>query len=143
MKLSKNFTLEELTHSSTADKYGIKNVPNEEERENLMLLCETVLQPIRERYGKPITVSSGFRNAKLNKLVKGSATSQHVKGEAADIHSQSDSVKDNKKLFDLIKQMIDKDEIIVGQLIDEYNYNWVHVSLPRKNKQNNMILHIN
>ena len=140
--LSKNFTYEELTHSATAKRLKINNTPNDEEKGKLKKLAETILQPIREKYGRPIVVTSGFRCVKLNLAVGGVKSSQHCKGEAADIRSVSDSVKDNKELFDLVLQMIKNKEITVGQLIDEYGYNWVHVSLPRSGKTNNQILHI-
>lgn len=140
--LSKNFTYEELTHSATAKRLKINNTPNDEEKGKLKKLAETILQPIREKYGRPIVVTSGFRCVKLNLAVGGVKSSQHCKGEAADIRSVSDSVKDNKELFDLVLQMIKNKEITVGQLIDEYGYNWVHVSLPRLGKTNNQVLHI-
>lgn len=141
-KFSKNFTYEELIQSATARRLKIDNTPNKEQKSKLKLLAETILQPIRDKYGKPLIVTSGFRCEKLNKAIGGSKTSQHCKGEAADIRSVSDSVADNKALFELILKMIHNNEIEVGQLIDEYGYNWVHVSLPRKNKVNNQILHI-
>lgn len=141
MNITKNFTLEELTKSSTAIRYGIKNVPTKDELNNLTKLCETILQPIRNKYDHPIIVSSGFRNPQVNRIVKGSPTSQHMKGEAADIHSVSDTVEDNKIIFNLIKKMVDDGDIQVGQLINEYNYNWIHVSLPTS-KHKNQILSI-
>jgi uncharacterized protein YcbK (DUF882 family) len=100
--LSKNFTYEELTHSTTAKRLKINNTPNDEEKGKLKKLAETILQPIREKYGRPIVVTSGFRCVKLNLAVGGVKSSQHCKGEAADIRSVSDSVKDNKELFDLV-----------------------------------------
>lgn len=141
-KLSKNFTYEELVKSATATRLKINNTPNKEQHDSLKKLAETVLQPIRDKYGKPLIVSSGFRCEKLNKAVGGAKTSQHCKGEAADIRTVSDSVADNKELFNFILDMINKGEIKVGQLIDEYQYNWIHVSLPRVGKMNNQILHI-
>lgn len=141
-KLSKNFTYEELVNSATATRLKINNTPNKEQHDSLKKLAETVLQPIRDKYGKPLIVSSGFRCEKLNKAVGGAKTSQHCKGEAADIRTVSDSVADNKELFNFILDMINKGEIKVGQLIDEYQYNWIHVSLPRVGKMNNQILHI-
>ena len=100
------------------------------------------MQVIRDEYGKPIIVTSGFRCDKLNKAVGGAKNSQHTKGEAADIRSVSDSIKDNKEIFDLILRLQKEGKIKFGQLIDEYNYNWVHVSLPRIGKINNQVLHI-
>ena len=141
-KFSKNFTYEELIQSATARRLKINNTPSKEQKAKLKTLAETILQPIIDKYGKPLIVTSGFRCEKLNVAVGGSKTSQHCKGEAADIRTVSDSVADNKALFNLILEMINKGEIKVGQLIDEYGYNWVHVSLPRQNKQNNQILHI-
>lgn len=141
MKLTDNFTLEELIKSSTATKLNIDNNPTEEITSNLLELSTKILQPIRNVYGKPIVISSGYRCTKLNKAVGGVSTSQHVKGEAADIRTISDSITDNKGLFDLIKKMINNKQIEVGQLIDEYNYNWIHISLPN-NKHKNEVLHV-
>lgn len=138
MKLSKNFTLNELTHSSTAKANKVDNVPDRWELDNLKKLCNEVLQPIRDKWGDSIFVNSGFRNPIVNRLVKGSSTSQHMKGEAADITVGSKS--GNKKLFDMIVQMIENEEITVGQLIDEKDYTWLHISLPYKRV--NQILHL-
>lgn len=136
-----NFTVDELCRSKTAQRRGIDNTPTPSIRVNLEKLIANVLQPLRDKYGKPIIVDSGYRCPKLNQAVGGAKTSQHLYGQAADIHSVSDSVKDNKELFDLAKQMIENKEIIVGQLINEYNYNWVHISIP-DGKHKNQILAI-
>lgn len=136
MYITKNFTLEELYKSNTASKLGINNIPNKDATNNLMILAVKILQPLREAYGKPITVTSGYRSLELNKAVKGSSTSQHLKGEAADLVTDN-----NKKLFEVAKRLIDEGKIKVGQLIDEYNYKWIHISLPN-NKHNNQILHL-
>lgn len=141
MLLSKNFTYEELTKSNTASRLKINNSPDDKAKAKLKKLANDVLQPIREVYGKPIKVSSGYRCLKLNEKVGGAANSQHVKGEAADITSISDTVDENKVLFEVIKKLIKDGKIAVGQLIDEYDYNWVHVSLPNE-KHKNQILHI-
>ena len=108
MKLSKNFTLRELTKSETASRYGIDNKPNPEFTVNLQNLCETVLQPIRDEYKKPIVVSSGYRCPLLNKIVKGVPGSDHLVGAACDFHTVSDTKEDNKKLFDIILKMIEE-----------------------------------
>lgn len=115
--MTKNFTLEELTATST----GLSNVPTEREKEKLKLLAEKVLQPLRELYGKPIIINSGFRGDAVNKAVGGVPTSQHRKGEAADL--TTGSKEGNKILFNLIKDNLEYD-----QLINEYDYSWVHVS---------------
>ena len=136
-----NFTVDELCRSKTAQRRGIDNTPTPSIRVNLEKLIANVLQPLRDKYGKPIIVDSGYRCPKLNQVVGGAKTSQHLFGQAADIHTVSDSVKDNKELFDLAKQMIENKEIVVGQLINEYNYNWVHISIP-DGKHKNQILAI-
>lgn len=132
-----NFTITELIKSPTADRMKIDNNPSGVIIQRLMDLIKNVLQPIRDAYGKPIYVSSGYRCEKLNKAVGGVPTSQHVRGEAADIYVKGD----NKELFIVIKKLIDDGKITVGQLIDEYNYKWIHISLPSK-KHKNQILHI-
>lgn len=137
MKDNKNyFTIEELTKSVTANKLHIDNVPPAEAKAKLVELITTVLNPIRRKWKSPIFVSSGYRCPKLNKAVGGSSTSQHLKGEAADIYC-----KDNKELFILISSMVYNGEIKIGQLIDEKNYSWLHISLPT-NKHYNHILHL-
>ena len=138
MKLSKNFTLSELTYSSTANANKVDNTPDRWELDNLKKLCNEVLQPIRDKWDDSIFINSGFRNPIVNRLVKGSTSSQHLKGEAADITVGSKS--GNKKLFDMILQMIENEEITVGQLIDEKDYSWIHISLPYKRV--NQILHL-
>lgn len=138
MKLSKNFTLSELTYSSTANANKVNNTPDRWELENLKKLCNEVLQPIRDKWDDSIFINSGFRNPIVNRLVKGSTSSQHLKGQAADITVGSKSR--NKKLFDRIVQMIENEEIQVGQLIDEKDYSWIHISLPYS--KTNQILHL-
>lgn len=137
---TKNFSYDELYASATAERLKIDNTPTPEIKDRLRTLSIKILQPIRDSWRGAIIVTSGYRSEKLNKAVGGAKTSQHLLGEAADI---SVGGRDkNKKLFNLIYKMISKGSIEVGQLIDEYNYKWIHVSLPRKNKQNNQILHL-
>lgn len=89
MQLSRNFTLAELTHSATANRLNIPNIPNDKQIKNLQILCENLLQPLRDAYGKPLSVSSGFRSADLNRIVNGSPTSDHLTGRAADIRTDN------------------------------------------------------
>ena len=84
MQLSKNFSLKELVASQTADRKGINNNPNEDQINSLKLLCEKVLQPVRDHFGKVVTVSSGFRSEELCEAIGSSKNSQHAKGQAAD-----------------------------------------------------------
>ena len=138
MNLSKNFTLSELTHSSTANYHNVSNNPDRFALENLTKLCNEILQPIRDKLGDSIYINSGYRSPMVNRLVGGSSSSQHIKGQAADI--TVGSKEGNKKLFDMIVQMIEKKEITVGQLIDESDYKWIHISLPYRKV--NQILHL-
>lgn len=116
MKLSKNFSLSEFLVTST----GIENIPTKEVIENLRKLCVNVLQPLRDMYGKPIIITSGYRSPKVNKAVGGSKTSGHMLGTAADITAGHKTL--NKNLYILIR-----DNFEFRQLIDEYNFQWVHV----------------
>ncbi len=117
----KHFTIKELSHSDTALIRGIDNYPTAEAVSNLTKLVDNVLDPLREKYGKPIYVSSGYRSPALNRSVNGATSSQHRLGEAADI--TAGSKEENKKLFEIIKK-----ELPYDQLIDEKNFSWVHVS---------------
>ena len=107
----KYFTLRELTKSPTADRLKIDNTPDEKTKKNLIELVDTVLDPLREAYGHPIIVTSGYRCPKLNSAVGGVKNSQHVLGQAADIRSVSDSVKDNKAIFDLAVKLMKEGKI--------------------------------
>lgn len=140
-QFTKNFSYDELIASATAKRLGLDNTPNEQEKEKLRKLAEDVLQPIRDAWRSPIIVNSGFRSEAVNKAVGGAKNSQHRLGEAADI--SIGGKERNKKLFNFINKLIQKGTIKVGQLIDEYNYSWIHVSLPRTNgKPNNQVLHL-
>lgn len=121
--ISEHITYAEATASNKAKQLGISNTPNERELKAMKLLAEAVFEPLRKWYGKPIQVTSFFRSAKINKAIGGSATSQHSLGQAIDI----DTVSDNRKLFDYIK-----DNLPFDQLIWEYGNDsapdWIHVS---------------
>jgi len=101
----KYFTINELCASATASRLGIQNIPTEEIKTNLIALVDNVLDPLRTEYGKPIIVSSGFRCKMLNLAIGGSKTSQHMKGQAADIYCTNASLEGNKEIFDLIRSM--------------------------------------
>lgn len=127
----KYFTIDELTASATARKRGIKNVPNEEERLNLIALVAAVLDPLREKYGKPIIVTSGYRCAALNKCVGGVTGSQHRKGEAADIVTK-EGAKGNFELGRLIVESGQFDQVIFEDCgKDDLLPQWIHVSWKR------------
>ena len=122
MKLSAHFDLAEFTRSESAKREGLDNTPTSEHLENIKILCEKVLEPIRLRFG-PINISSGYRGKMLNHFIGGSISSDHCVGRAADIDmDDTGSGVTNKEIFDYIKDNLDYD-----QLINEHNYSWVHV----------------
>ncbi len=132
--ISKHITFAEATQSPTATKLGINNNPDKAQLEAMQLVAEKCFEPLRLWYGKPIKVNSFFRSDLLNRAVKGSLTSQHKKGEAIDL--DAGSKEENKKLFDWIKNNLDFD-----QVINEYNYSWVHVSYSKiKNRKQILII---
>lgn len=132
------FTLEELTRSTTATARGINNIPPLGAVANLTALVDDVLDKIRERWGRPIRINSGYRSEELNKALAGSKTSQHRFGEAADITTGSPG--DNAKLFALIREMRAAGEIDFDQLIDEKAFTWVHISYKRAGANRGQIL---
>lgn len=117
----KYFSIKEMTKSNIATAKGIDNTPDQTITDNLTKLIEAVLDPLREWYGKPIIVNSGYRCEALNKAIGGAKSSQHMLGEAADI--TVGSKEENEKLFDYIKDNLEFD-----QLINESDFSWVHVS---------------
>lgn len=121
----KYFSFQEFEWSETAYRHGIDNTLPDKLKGNVAALVDKVLDPLREAWGKPITVTSGYRCAALNKAVGGSATSHHCKGMAADI-STGNKVE-NRRLFQLIIDL----GLPFTQLIDEKNFSWVHVSLDQ------------
>lgn len=127
----KYFTIKEFTKSTTAIKRHIDNKPSKEVERSLTALVEKVLDPLREAYGKPIIVTSGYRCPRLNAIVGSTPSSQHVKGEAADIKSVQDTPEENKKLFDLIVKL----KLPFDQLINEHGYDWVHVSYGQRHRR--------
>ena len=130
MNLSKSFTLNELTKSQEALRLGIANIPDEEQILNLKILCEKILQPIRDFYGMPVSVSSGFRSPELCKAIGSSSTSQHTRGEAADFEIFSIA---NKALAEFIVANLDYDQCILEFWNEnEPNSGWVHCSYSSK-----------
>lgn len=129
--MGKYFTITELIKSDTANKRKIDNTPSKQVETNLNQLVANILDPLRESWGNPIIVSSGYRCPELNKAVGGAKTSQHTLGQAADIHTKSNTREENKKLFELIKSL----KLPYDQLINEYNYKWIHVSYSSRNRR--------
>jgi hypothetical protein len=133
-QISKHISLNEAIESPTALRMGIKNVPNELELEAMKYVAENLFEPIRKWYKKPIKINSFFRCVALNKAVKGSASSQHVKGEAIDI-SGGNKIE-NKKIFDyIVSSGLDFD-----QCINEYDFTWVHISLKKSGNRKQVLI---
>lgn len=126
------FSVKELCASVRAEELGIANNPTPKACDNLIALTEHILDPAREALGRPICVNSGYRCPELNEAVGGVEGSQHGTGEAADIELGGKTSAENKELFDWIAENCDYD-----QLINEYDYRWVHVSyrVGRNRKQ--------
>ena len=133
MNLSRNFTLSELIKSDTAIRKGINNNPNAEQIEKLKALCENILQPVRDHFGR-VKITSGFRSVDLCMAIGSSANSQHAKAEAADFECVG---VDNAELADWINQNLDYDQLILEFYTPgEPNSGWIHCSYttdqPRK-----------
>lgn len=127
MKISANLTLKEVSKSLTATRRGIDNEPKGEHLTALINLANNVFQPIREHFGKPIFVSSGYRSPGLNKAIGGSKTSQHCKGEAIDIDNDAREYPSNADIFWYIYDHLEFDQMI-WEFGDDKNPSWVHVS---------------
>ena len=136
MKISPNLNLAEITRSDTAKRHGIDNTPTAEHLENFKLLADKVFEPIREHFKTPIFISSGYRSKELNSFIKGSASSQHCKGQAIDIDMDgSNGEVTNRMVFDFIKNKLDYDQLIWEHGTD-FNPDWVHVSYVKgKNRK--------
>lgn len=138
MQLSKNLTLAEVIRSETAKRRGVSNIPTDAHIANFKLLAEKVFQPIRDHFGVPIHISSGYRSAALNKAIGGAASSQHCTGEAIDIDMDGTSVT-NAQIFNYIKDNLEFDQLI-WEFGTDTNPDWVHVSYESTGKQRKQIL---
>jgi zinc D-Ala-D-Ala carboxypeptidase len=134
MDISEHISYNEATQSPTAIRFGIENTPTEHQLFAMRIVANTCFEPLRNWYGKPIKINSFFRCTLLNQKVGGSSTSSHTKGEAIDISAGSKA--ENKKLFDWCKA-----NLVFDQLIDEYDYTWIHISF-RQGQNRNMVIKI-
>jgi hypothetical protein len=131
MKLTKNFSLEELTRSDTAERKGIDNSPTAEHIHNLAALCENVLQPLRDKLKHSIRVTSGYRSEKLNNAIGGSKTSEHSFGKAADIKLIIDGENKSELLYLSILEMGIPFRQMIWEFGDEETPSWVHISFNK------------
>ena len=137
MKLSENFSLAEMTKSQTALRKGINNEPSTEHVENLIHLAETVLQPVREHFGKPVAISSGYRSPELCEAIGSSSKSQHAKGEAADFEIPG---VENMQLATWISKNTEFDQLIL-EFYDgvDPNSGWVHCSASKERSRKQLL----
>jgi len=137
MNLSRNFTLLELTKSDTAIRKGIDNEPNADQIDKLKMLCENILQPVRDHFGR-VKVTSGFRSPELCVAIGSSVNSQHAKGQAADFEVFGLS---NAELVKWISENCDFDQMILEfHNLDEPNSGWVHCSYRNDGENRKQIL---
>ena len=129
-RVSKYVSYFELTHSNQAKALRISNIPNAEQLGNLKLVCTNIFDKVREHFGKPIGISSGFRSHELNTRIGGSKSSQHMEGKALDIDADIHGGINNKEIFDYIKNNCTFDQLI-WEFGSENAPSWVHVSFNK------------
>lgn len=139
-RISEHISYEEATRSQTATRLGIKNMPGEAELKNMEIVAKACFEPLREWYGKPLTISSFFRCKELNDAIKGSKTSQHVQGKAIDI--DTGSRKENTKLLNWAKANLKYDQLICEYPDANGDPSWVHISFEPTGKNRNQFLTI-
>lgn len=139
MQLSKNLSLKEVTKSATAIKKGISNEPTKDHLENLKAVAENIFQPLRDYFGVPIAVTSGYRSDSLNRIIGGSSTSQHCKGEAIDLDADVYGNLTNAAIFGYLKDYTDFDQLI-WEFGDEENPAWVHCSYTRGKNRGELLV---
>ena len=140
MRLTANLTLAELTKSATATRLGIKNEPTVEHLINLKSTALNIFQPLRNHFGHPIAVTSGYRSEALNKQIKGSSKSQHTKGEAIDVDAHIFEGMTNRDIFLFIKDHLYFDQLI-GEFPDKNGeFAWVHVSYIKENNRGEVLI---
>ena len=141
MKLSENFSLDEVIRSATATKLGIDNIPEQEHLDNLQVVIDEIAQPLRDHFGKPVRINSGYRSPALNEAIGGSKKSQHSKGEALDL--EIDGVS-NMEVAGWITENCDYDQVILEfyNPAEGPNSGWVHASCKTdlsQNRERNLI----
>ena len=125
----KYFTLTELTRSATARRLGIDNTPPQEAVTALAQLVGNVLDPLREAWGAPLYVTSGYRCPALNRAVGGVPHSQHILGQAADV--TTGTIDGNRRLWQLLQSL----KLPVDQVINEHGFRWLHISYGPRNRR--------
>jgi len=134
MRLSKNFTLSEVTRSNTARRLGIDNTPKNHHLKSMQRLITNLIQPMRDALG-PIRITSGYRSPELNRAIGGSKKSQHSKAEAVDIQFWSEGQMKNRIIYDWVL----KSGIEFDQMINEFDFSWIHISLKKSNNRREVL----
>ena len=134
MRLSKNFTLSEVTRSNTARRLGIDNTPKNHHLKSMQRLITNLIQPMRDALG-PIRITSGYRSPELNRAIGGSKKSQHSKAEAVDIQFWSEGQMKNRIIYDWVL----KSGIEFDQMINEFDFAWIHISLKEKDNRKEVL----
>jgi len=134
MRLSKNFTLSEVTRSNTARRLGIDNTPKNHHLKSMQRLITNLIQPMRDELG-PIRITSGYRSPELNRAIGGSKKSQHSKAEAVDIQFWSEGQMKNQVIYDWVLNS----GIEFDQMINEFDFAWIHISLKEKNNRKEVL----
>jgi phosphoribosylaminoimidazole (AIR) synthetase len=134
MRLSKNFVLSEITHSNTAKRLGINNEPNKEHLYNMQILIKELIQPMRDALG-PIRISSGYRSPQLNRAIGGSSKSQHCKAQALDLQFWKQGKMCNQEIFNWVLET----KVEFDQMINEFDYSWIHISYVQDNNRNQVL----
>ena len=134
MRLSKNFTLSEVTRSNTARRLGIDNTPKNHHLKSMQRLITNLIQPMRDALG-PIRITSGYRSPELNRAIGGSKKSQHSKAEAVDIQFWSEGQMKNQMIYDWVL----RSGVEFDQMINEFDFAWIHISLKEKDNRKEVL----
>ncbi len=139
MKLSENLTLKEATRSSTAERAGIDNTPDEEVVKNLINCAEDIFQPVRDHFGVPIMVTSGYRSQELNRLIRGAKSSDHLTGKALDLDADVFGGVSNADIFYYVLNNLPFSKLI-WEFGSKHNPSWVHISYDKDNLAGNVFV---